>query len=717
MHKNLFFICIVFALGCQSIQRLPGSDTEASEIHNLYVKQVEYQRIVEQEELLKKSENIKINDESLKSIADGANKEKIHREILKRKADLAAPYAGRSDLPIRSNIQLQYNWREQSERIKIFELDPYLVSSQTQPKIIYMSVVNTQSYILELQNHYFSKVKGHTTQENMSYDYFLDAEIQCDVPIRLKEGLRYKSYKAKRKVSFKLYDFNLNGQRLKIKMDSSVKSCLLTWKNPYDSDKDYAIEFVPESSHFKTLPHHQMVQACYLPIKHGLSKIQQLFLSSEFDEMTCPQIAPSLKTLENPLSGLKEKMRLLLGYVPDQQFFEKGDPYANLDFSGAPQLDEIYISYLVFRRDFYGTILQRLLEFHAGRGTLIRILVADVISLDKDKEMFREMTSKFTNIKIQEYRWQLQEFFTIKDFFDTYHRTNHVKIFATYSKRSPELNAVMLGGRNIHDAFAFKTAVNLKKYPKLVQYREDENFIHWRDLETLIQDPDITESVIGHFMTLWEMDSRTFLQRSLSVNIPTEGRVHSDYFNSKNALFRHFISFPFKDSYSLEQFYVNMFDAAERKILLSTPYFHLTQRIADSLKRAIERGVKITLVTRLDLKGDTFDKVISDVNKKAVNEYYSLIDIYEYTEHEVILHTKAVLIDDELTFTGAVNLNRRSFLHDTENGMLVYSRDYHKKLESLIQDYLKSSRKIQSEQKVRWLNKLIFKLEFVDQAL
>src|SRR5690606_3998382 len=141
------------------------------------------------------------------------------------------------------------------------------------------------------------------------------------------------------------------------------------------------------------------------------------------------------------------------------------------------------------------------------------------------------------------------------------------------------------------------------------------------------------------------------------------------------------------------------------------PYFRLSKPLAAAFERAIDRGVEITLVTRLNLDGDTLGSFLGETNKAGVNKFYEKIKVYNYTEDRVILHSKIVLIDDEFAFLGSVNLNRRSFIHDTENALFVYSPAYAQELTQLYhEDYIQLSSQITEKQKQVFWKKIIIDL-------
>lgn len=285
----------------------------------------------------------------------------------------------------------------------------------------------------------------------------------------------------------------------------------------------------------------------------------------------------------------------------------------------------------------------------------------------------------------------------------------HVKLLITTSKERPELNTTFIGGRNVHDGFVFKTLPGKARYPEMVDYGDgkDESFCHWRDFEIKVQDPGFTRKAAAHFLTLWNYDAKTLAVRSINQNVIQSAPADMRLFNSREPLVRHFMSFPYKDGHSLEVFYSEMVDSAEKSVKISTPYFRPTEMFMGALNRAVKRGVDITLITRLDLAGDTVDWLLSDANKAGVNQFWDKIHVYEYMEPKVILHSKIVLVDGKFSFIGSVNLNKRSFFHDLENGAMIYSPEFNQRMEKIYGTYLQDSRPIQNKLPTSPLKKVI----------
>jgi len=83
------------------------------------------------------------------------------------------------------------------------------------------------------------------------------------------------------------------------------------------------------------------------------------------------------------------------------------------------------------------------------------------------------------------------------------------------------------------------------------------------------------------------------------------------------------------------------------------------------------------------------------------------VKVFEYTEPKVILHSKLLMVDDEFSFISSVNLNKRSFYHDLENGVVVNDSKFTLQMGSLYKEYMKISRQLTEQQKIVFWKKWI----------
>lgn len=700
----------VFAIllsSCQTLQRQPAAVNEMPQnLEKLYETQL---NLLDDQEKLRRAQ-LKVSDqESEDSLTEKIKGLKERRRKLETQSMGGSKSTAYGDEPKVYDGTYEKTWGAKHEAYTLADLSYYEKSAKASP-FFSMGNTNTTNYELLLRHEVFFKQEGpvptRNDDEKDAGQKYLEASLRCDGRFSLKSGLfKFNSFKANEVASFSWYDGKRNGQKVRFRPSDEVHICTLNFKNPWgDPRKEYSVRFKTEKDQLGFMQNYaKNYEACVLPSTDGLNGPQKFFLNTNYLYMNCPLESEKLTTLEDPVAGLQAKAEMLLGQKLPAQMVADKNPFAPLDFSKAPKLDAVLVSYLVFRSDFYGNVLARLMKYHADRGAQVRILISDVISLKKDRELFEKLMVENGNIKTVFYRYDNDAESGGK--FHELHRTNHVKIFMTLSSTDPKANKVVLGGRNIHDGFLLRTVPNHAKYPSLVNYAAgEEAFVHWRDFEFLVDSKTFTEKLASQFFALWLQDSDTFHVRPTTVQVSSAYKTSTRYFENadEKPLLRHYVSIPFKDEQTLEDFYAELINSAKKKILISTPYFRPLKKIGAALQAASERGVQITLLTRLDLKGDTADLILGAVNKAGVNKFKDTFKIYEYTEPKIILHSKLIMIDDELSFIGSVNLNKRSFVHDMENGALIYSPAYAKKMTVIYNEYLKQARPITEKQKV-WL--------------
>ncbi len=173
---------------------------------------------------------------------------------------------------------------------------------------------------------------------------------------------------------------------------------------------------------------------------------------------------------------------------------------------------------------------------------------------------------------------------------------------------------------------------------------------------------------------------------------------------------------PYADGRALEDYYVELIDAAAETIEIVNPYLNLTPKLADAFGRALDRGVKVTIVTRIDLKGDFGGKFLTALNELFVEQYAGRMTMYEFQAPEVVLHAKIMMIDGSYVSISSVNLNNRSFIQDSENGIAVLDRAFYKRMRPVFDSYVARSRPIDTDVEVPLVYRLLFSAQHVDEA-
>jgi cardiolipin synthase len=545
----------------------------------------------------------------------------------------------------------------------------------------------------------------------------LELSLQCDrpfvagVPV-LKSGNTFRKI-AEKKKSVSRADFRLKRDgAFSVLIERGTEHCLLAYRNRKDPARHSSIRIRNEVAAFPWLRSQiDHVESCAPRASVDALPVERYFFEKRHPQLGCLHAASDFEPLESPESGFLAKIEALLGYRPDPSFIENQNPYAELDFSRAPRLDAIFVATLVYRSDFYGTVLSRILKWHAERGAIVHVITTQYMMLEKDQRLLRSLAASHGNFRLQEFRYYDPDFFLGKPFryIDTKYRDMHLKLFVTLSRSDPSKNLVIVGGRNVHDGFLFRKMPDHSEYPDLVHFGVDEAFVHWADFELQIKAPHVAESIHAHLVKFWNRDSHTQEMREFFVAGNRSTLKEDGGESSEEALLRHFVSVPYEDDRALEKLYVELIDQSRSKIELSSPYLRPTPAILGALSRAIDRGVEVIVQTRISLKGDTAAWLYEEVNKESINRLLNRAKIYEWTG-DSILHSKFILVDGVVGFIGSVNLSRRSFIQDTENGFLVRDRAFMARMHEIFEGYLAQSRPITEKQKRKWFPSLVVKV-------
>lgn len=403
---------------------------------------------------------------------------------------------------------------------------------------------------------------------------------------------------------------------------------------------------------------------------------------------TCPFDPGRASSLTDARAGFDAKVAALLGRALPPGFYEAGDPERPLDFSAAPDLALIYLSYLDIKADFSGRVIERLVRHHAARGATVRIMVADATTRDKDRLLLETLASDHHNVQVKTFRWPTPTLTSPQERIAQLHRVHHAKLLIALSPTAGR-SAAILGGRNIHDGFLFPQPLDLSAYPRLQQYGHDGSklnyYSNWSDLDLVLHDAAAVRLLAAHLSTLWHHDAATGAARPFSraaeegTRRPPRGRS------------RHFISVPYADGRALEAYYVDLLDAARHSIEIVNPYLSLTEPLEAALERALARGVEVAIVGRIDLSGDLAGGAMTAMNQAFVERFGGRVTIHDFKEPRLLLHSKLLMIDRRLTIVSSVNLNNRSFVHDSENGLAVLDPDFYSSMKEIFEGYRAAS--------------------------
>lgn len=538
------------------------------------------------------------------------------------------------------------------------------------------------------------------------------ARIECSEPLTIRRTFA-RDYENVRVQEFPLYSSDMNAQKVYLDFPQKNIQCELRLK--FRGEEQYTAGL---RIHTNDVLNSERLsggvrEACLFDPAAPKTDALSLMANAHYRGMSCEMSADDAKLYDDPYEAFNAKVEALAGSrLPDEVFKTKNFQYP-IDFSKAPHFDILYITTLEYKVDFTGKILEQIIKWHADRGTQVRIVIPGMtaIAFPQEKKFLLEMARYNPNIRVQFYKFK-KKGEGINNL-HTLHRVTHAKLIIGISSADPSKSFVVTGGRNIKDTFLFQDKPDYSAFEGMSEYgSRREPFIYYHDLEILVRGDAVAKQAAAQTMSFWHRDSNSMIMRPASVHLGAlslsqdQRQSLNDSLRSQLRL-RHMISLPFSDDRELEVVFADLIQSASKRLRIVSPYFRPMPKIAKAIEDALSRGVRIEFTTRMDLAGDNTPSITGDVNKKTANEYYDRFEIYGWSANS-ILHSKAVLVDDEVLFIGGTNLNIRSFTHDVESGFLLTSPSIIQEFNRIYdQVYLRHSDRVVGPQKLKWISKVL----------
>jgi cardiolipin synthase len=137
---------------------------------------------------------------------------------------------------------------------------------------------------------------------------------------------------------------------------------------------------------------------------------------------------------------------------------------------------------------------------------------------------------------------------------------------------------------------------------------------------------------------------------------------------------------------AIEQVLLAAVYAAERELVLTTPYFVPDESLLAALLSAPGRGVEVTLIVPAKV-----DSHMTHFASRAFQADLLAAGVRIALYQGGLLHTKSLAIDGRLSLFGSLNLDPRSLRLDFEVTLAVYDAEFTAALRRLQQSYLEKS--------------------------
>ena len=203
---------------------------------------------------------------------------------------------------------------------------------------------------------------------------------------------------------------------------------------------------------------------------------------------------------------------------------------------------------------------------------------------------------------------------------------------------------------------------------------KDKKFGYWRDTHLRLEG-DSVNALELRFILDWNSQSNR-------DSIEYEDRYFPDVDSGGTIGVQIASSGPDEDWEQIKYGYLKMISSAKQSIYIQSPYFIPDQAFIDAIKIAALGGVEVNIM--IPNKPD-HPFVYWATLKNAASLLSAGVKIYHYDNG--FLHSKTLIIDDEIASVGTANMDNRSFTLNFEVNAFIYDEAIAAQLkEAFIQD-------------------------------
>lgn len=331
----------------------------------------------------------------------------------------------------------------------------------------------------------------------------------------------------------------------------------------------------------------------------------------------------------------------------------------------------IHLQYYIFTDDNTGTRVAETLMRKAREGVKVRVIYDHIGSINTKSKFFRRMTEAGVAV---------YPFFrvTFPVFATRINWRNHRKIAIIDGKMG------YIGGMNIADRYINGVAYGI-----------------WRDTHLRITGPAVG-GLQYSFAIDWNFMGQPLLEESADTSIHNEPHF--------TAGIQMMTSGPTSTWSNIAMVFQKAIANAKRCVFLQTPYFLPTE----SLLRTLQAVALAKVDVRIMLPAKSDSAILTYASRSYIREcLLSGIKVYLYEGG--MLHAKTVLVDDEFVSVGSTNFDFRSFEHNFESNVFIYSQEINRQMrEIFLEDLTQCVRISPSEwnKRPRWqkIKESIFRL-------
>lgn len=322
----------------------------------------------------------------------------------------------------------------------------------------------------------------------------------------------------------------------------------------------------------------------------------------------------------------------------------------------------VHVEFYILQADAATDNFFRALEEVAARGVTVRVLLDHWAN--RGKPFYKRTLKRLTGMGAQ---WHLM--LPVQPLRGKYQRPdlrNHRKLLVVDGR------VAFTGSQNV-TASTYNLRKNIKRG------------LHWVDLMARIEGP-VVASVNAVFLSDWYSETDEVLTEQIDLFDVTSGPGDLDC-----QIIPSGPGFEFQNNLKL---FAGLLYAAQRKIIVVSPYFVPDEAMLLAITTACQRGIHVELF--VSEEGD------QAMVYHAQRSYYEAllragVKIWMYKK-PFILHTKSLTIDDEVAIVGSSNMDMRSFGLNMEISMLVRGEEFVRQMRIVEDMYRSLSRELTLEE-------------------
>lgn len=306
----------------------------------------------------------------------------------------------------------------------------------------------------------------------------------------------------------------------------------------------------------------------------------------------------------------------------------------------------IHLQYYIFENDTIGHEIADILKKKAAEGVKVRVIYDHVGSFHVASDFFKSLR----NAGVEAYPFFKVTFVALGS---KVNWRNHRKIVVI------DGSIGYIGGMNIADRY-----INGGK-----------RFDIWRDCHLRIQGPAIA-ALHYSFARDWNFMGLELLEDSPNGN--PSGKIGIQTVTGG----------PMNQWNTLGQIFLHAIANAKKRIWIQTPYFLPPDYLVKALQNASLSGVDVRIM--LPRRSDS--RMLSYASRSYFTECLRA-GIKFYLFEAGMLHSKVMIIDHDIATVGSTNFDFRSFEHNFEGNLILYSEEFNEQMrEVFLEDQKKSTR-------------------------